>query len=263
MDPGLDAEDAGIFEQIEMSLRRQRRPHNLGHDLFFLSVASGGYDWGACDAEALEKLSASPVPRSVVYPSGSSLGLEDNFAVQSFEHDAGLHQVLITTKTDEETATNMIYSIYTIFQNAQPSEHSLEETARSFTAAIVSHLPIPTPSLFFQFFGPLPDVGSCVSHHHSHTPHSTGYLHPGSEKRRYPHHGIEAAGAAFMEEPYYRTFLVVVDKADWAHDEEGILFVWDDRRPQPGDVLSQPDEEAMAGRLPGLKTVAERLAGVL
>ena len=66
-----------------------------------------------------------------------------------------------------------------------------------------------------------------------------------------------------MEEPYYRTFLVVVDKADWAHDEEGVLFVWDDRRTQPGDVLSQPDVETMARRLPGLKTVAKRLAGVL
>ena len=263
VDPGLNAEDAGIFEQIEMSLRRQRRPHNLGHDLFFLSVASGGYDWEECDAEALEKLSASPEPRSVVYPSGSSRRFEGNFAVQSFEHDSGLHQVQITTGTGEETSTNMIYSIYTIFQNAQPPEYSLEETARSFTAAIVSHLPIPTPSVSFQFFGPLPDIGSCLSHHYSHTPHSTGYLHPRSKKRRHPHHGIEAAGAAFMEEPYYRTFLIVLDKADWAHHEEGVLFVWDDRRPQPGDLLSQPGEETMVGRLPGLKTVAERLAGVL
>ena len=68
---------------------------------------------------------------------------------------------------------------------------------------------------------------------------------------------------AFMEKSDYRTFLVVVDKADWAYDEEGVLFVWDDRTPQPGDVLSQPDEVAIARRLPGLKTVAERLAGVL
>ena len=147
VNPGLNAEDAGIFEQIEMSLRRQRQPHNLGHDLFFLSVASGGYDWEECDAEALDKLSASPEPRSVVYPSGNSLGLEENFAVQSFEHDSGLHQVQITTGTGEETSTDMIYSIYAIFQNAQPSEHSLEETARSFTAAIVSHLPRPAPSV--------------------------------------------------------------------------------------------------------------------
>ena len=108
----------------------------------------------------------------------------------------------------------------------------------------------------------MPDINSCLSHHHVHTPHNTGYLHPGSEKRRYPHHGTEAAGAASTEAPDNRTFLVVVDKADWAHDEDDVLFVRDDRRPQPRDILLQPDEEMMAGRLPGLKTVAGRLAGV-
>ena len=149
-----------------MNLRRQRRPHNLGHDLFSLWVASGGYDWEECDAEALEKLSSSPEPRSVVYPSENSPGLEDKFEVQSFEHDSGLRQVQITTGTAEETATKMNYSIYIIFQNTQSSNYSLEETARSFTAAIMSHLPTPAPSVSFQFFGPLPDIGSCLSHHH-------------------------------------------------------------------------------------------------
>ena len=265
VDHDLNAANAGIFEQIEMSLRRQRQPHNLGKDLFFLSVASGGDDWEEHDAEVLEKLSASPEARSVLYPSGNSLGLGEYFLVQSSQHDSGLHQVEITTETAEETATHMTYSIYTIFQIAQPSRYTLEETARSFTAAIVSHLPTPIPSVSFQFFGPLPDIGSCVSHHHSHTPHSTGYLYPGSEKRRYPEHGKGALGAAYVhvEEPEHRTFLVVLDKADWVHDEEGVLFVWDDLRPQPENLLWQINEEAMVGRLPGLKTVAERLAGLL
>ena len=174
VDHGLNAEDAGIFEQIEMSFRRQRRLHNLGHDLFFLWVASGGHDREEYNAEALKKLSAYPEPRSVAYPSGNTPGLEDEFAVQSFEHESGLRQLQITTETAEETATYMVYSIYTIFQNAQPSEYSVEETARSFTAAIVSHLPLPTPNISSQSFGPLPDISSCLSHHHVHTPHSTG-----------------------------------------------------------------------------------------
>ena len=42
VDLGLNSEDAGVFAQIEMSSRRHRRPHDLGHDLVFVWVASGG-----------------------------------------------------------------------------------------------------------------------------------------------------------------------------------------------------------------------------
>ena len=53
VDPGLNAEDSSIFEQIEIILRSQRQAQNLGHDLFSLWVASGGYDWKEFDAEAI------------------------------------------------------------------------------------------------------------------------------------------------------------------------------------------------------------------
>ena len=68
--------------------------------------------------------------------------------------------------------------------------------------------------------------------------------------------GIEAAGAAHVEERDYRKFLVVLDKVDWAQNE-GVLFVWDDLRPQPKDLLLQLSDEAFTERLPVLKTVSE------
>lgn len=262
VEPGLNAEDAGIFEQVEMRLTRQRQPHNLGLDLKTVWIESGGYDWELCDAEVLEKLSASPEARLLPHASGNMLALEDNFLVQSSDHNSGLHQLQITSGAATNTAANMTYSIY-ITPTAQTSEFNLEETARFFTEAIVSHLPTPTPSISFQFFDPLPDIGSCISHHYSHTRHCPGYQHPGSKKRRYPLHGIDAAGAEYVEEPNYRTFLVVLDKVNGPLDEEGVLFVWDDLKPQPEDLLLQLNTEALAGRLPDLKTVAERLAGLL
>lgn len=261
VEPDLNAEDAGIFEQIELTLTRQRQPRNLDLELKAMWIQSGGYDWELCSAEALEKLSASPEVRSAHDYSSHTLLTEDNFFLQSSDHDPGLRQVQITYKAAEETATNMTYSIYTTSPNTQTSGLSLEETARSFTATIVSYLPHPKQSISFQFFGPLPDIGSCISHHHSHAPSiTTGYLDPLGAKRRFPQHGIGAAGAAYVGEPDYRTFLVVLDKAN---DEEGVLFVWDDLRPQPEDLLLQLNDEALVGRLPGLKTVAERLAGLL
>ena len=263
VEPGLNAEDAGIFEQIEMTLTRQRQPLNLGLELKTVWMQSGGYDWELCDAEALEQLSAPPRARSGHDSSGNLLLAEDDFVVQSSDHDSGLRQVQINSRAADETAANMTYSIYSTLPNSQTSEFSLEETARSFTAATVSHLPTPTPSISFFSFGPLLDIGSCVSHHHSHASRSTGYLYSESEKRRYPQHGIEAAGAAYVEEPDYRTFLVVLDKVGEANNEEGVLFVWEDLRPQPEDLLLQLNDEALVGRLPDLKTVAERLAGLL
>lgn len=66
-----------------------------------------------------------------------------------------------------------------------------------------------------------------------------------------------------MEEPNYRTFLIMLDKVIGPLNEEGVLFVWDDLKPQPEDRLLRSNTEALAGRLPDLKTVAERLAGLL
>lgn len=263
VEPGLNAEDAGIFEQIEMRLIRQRQPHNLGLNLKTVWMESGGYDWEVCDAEVLEKLPASPDPGSRHYPSGNMLLLEDDFLVQSSNHNSGLRQVQISYGAATETAANMTYSIYITIPNAQTSEFNLEETAQFFTAAIISYLPTPAPSISFQFFGSLPDIGSCISHHSSHIHRSPGYQFPGSNKRRYPLHGIDAAGAEYVEEPNYRTFLVVLDKENGPLDDEGVLFVWDDLKPQPEDLLLQLNTEALAGRLPDLRTVAERLAGLL
>ena len=255
VEPDSISEGWGTYEQIELVLCRQRRPDWLGHELKFKNLHSGGYDWEECDAEVLEKLSASPAGSSD-YPSGTWAPME-NLVVQSSDYDFGLRQIQENSGADKETA-NMTYSVYTIFPDAQNSAISLEETARSFTAAICSHLPNPTPSASFEFFGPLPDVGSCISHNHSHTPPSIGYLHSGSEKRRYPRHGVDAVAEAHSEETTYRTFLVVLDKVDWAHD--GVLFVWDNL----GQGLRwRHDSETLVGRLPGLKTAAERLAGLL
>ena len=255
--PDLNSADTGTFEQIELNLRRQRQPHNLGLELRTVYLQSGGYDWELGNAEALKELSAPPEARSYHYSLENWISTED-LAVQSSEYESGLRMVQVNTGPAKETA-NMTYSIYTIFPT---SESSLEETARSFTVAVLSQLPTPAPSVSFEFFGPSSDIGSCISHNHSRAPPSTGYLYPGSEKRRYPLHGIEAAGAVYVKEPDYRSFLVVLDKSDWARNE-GVLFVWDDLRPQPDDLLLQLNDEAFAGRLPGLKTVAERLAGLL
>ena len=43
-----------------------------------------------------------------------------------------------------EVCSGMIYSIHTILANLQLSKHSLEETGRSSTTAIVSDLPSGT-----------------------------------------------------------------------------------------------------------------------
>lgn len=118
VEPGQDAEDAagaGIFEQIRMSLSRQRQPHNPVLELKALWMQSGGYDWDLCDAEALEKLSASPEARSIYMSSGNWLSVEDNFVVQSSEHDSGLRAIQVTSEAPEWTPANMIYHIYTIF----------------------------------------------------------------------------------------------------------------------------------------------------
>ena len=263
VEPCLNAEDAGIFEQIEMKITRQRQSNNLGLDLKTVWMDSGGYDWELCDAEVLEKLSASQEEKSLHYPLGNMLSLGDDFHVQSSDHNSELRQVQIASEAATETAANMTYSIYATIPDAQTSEFNLEDTARFFTAAIVSHLPTPAPTIFFQFFGSLPDIDSCISHHYSHTRRSPGYQLSGSKKRRYPLHGIDAAGAEYVEEPDYRTFLVVLDKMIGPLVEEGVLFVWDDLKPQPEDLLLQSNTEALAGRLPDMKTVAKRLAGLL
>ena len=65
-----------------------------------------------------------------------------------------------------------------------------------------------------------------------------------------------------MDEPEYRTFIVVLDKEKWAN-EDSVLFFWDDLRPQRENSLLQNNVEAMAGRLPGIKAVAGRLAGLI
>ena len=257
VEPGFDSEDEGIFERIELRLRRQRQPEHVGLDLRTVWMGSGGYDWEKCNAEALEKLSASPEARSIDNSSTNWTSRED-LVIQSSDYDSDIRQVQVKSGADKDTA-NMTYCIYSIFPNAQNSEISLEETARSFTAAIGSQLLSLNPSVSFEFFGPLPDIGSCISHNHNHVPSSTGYLFPGSDKRRYPQHAVEAAAAAHSEEPTYRTFLVVLDKVDWALND-GVLFVWDDLRQ---DLRLRRNTEALVGRLPGLKTVAGRLAGLL
>ena len=65
-----------------------------------------------------------------------------------------------------------------------------------------------------------------------------------------------------MDEPEYRTFIVVLDKENWAN-EDSLLFLWDDLRLQLENSLLQNNVEAMAGRLPGMKAVAGGLAGLI
>ncbi|KAL2048657.1 hypothetical protein N7G274_000569 [Stereocaulon virgatum] len=88
------------------------------------------------------------------------------------------------------------------------------------------------------------------------------YRLPVSDKRRYPHHGQEAVGTAYMDKPRYFTFMVVLDKKNWAK-EDGVLIHWDDLGPQSENPLWQRTGETLTGRLPGMGMVAASLAGLI
>jgi hypothetical protein len=67
-----------------------------------------------------------------------------------------------------------------------------------------------------------------------------------------------------MNRPDYETFIVLLDKKNWAN-EDGVVFHWDDLvlRPEYENTLFQEKIEALAGRLPGMEMVAGRLAGII
>lgn len=170
---------------------------------------------------------------------------------------------LRVTSSQAGQKKDLIYEFYAIFQPSSPSEFSLESLARRFTTSLVVHLHKPSSSFAFTFYGLLPDICSAVAHHqliHTAVASEVGYHLAQQDRRIYPHYGIEAGGAVYIEEMEYKNFSVVIDKEDWA--DEGVCFLWEGRKEQPENLFCKREGDTM-GRGKGMEWLARRLGGRL
>lgn len=259
VEPGLNAEDAGVYEQIEICINRQEQPHQVPGSLKHIGMRE---DWEEFWDETRKKF-AAPAP---LRPHTGETQLPSTTNNESLVEDLpttdGVSSLRVTSAQAREKR-DLVYDFYAIFQPSSPSDFSLESLARRFTTSLVAHLRIPSPSFAFTFYGLLPNICSAVAHHqfiNTVTASEVGYLMPQRERRIYPHYGREAGGAVYIEEMEYRNFSVVIDKENWA--DEGVCFLWEGWKEQPEDLYRNREGDAM-GRGEGMEWLAGRLSGRL
>jgi len=244
-----------------MELDRQDQPHQISR---WLKSKGNREDWEELWNETREKFSASAPTLSRPLTEGTQLQNNTNIemVVEALPIEDGVFGMRVTSG-QAEGKRNLVYDFYAMFQPSLESDLSLESLARRFTGALLSHLPSPSPSFAFTFYGFLPNITSIISHRQligTATPGEVGYLTPDNERRIYPHYGLEAAGAVYLEEMEYRNFLVVIDKENW--EDQGVCFLWEGRKEQEMNLYRVRAEDEM-GRGEGLEWLAGRLSGRL
>ena len=245
-----------VFEQMEMIIMRECQSKSICQRLKDLYYPN----WEHAKVSAQENSTAiAPLQNTPDYADFSG-----NISLRTVT--VGPSQVPgleVTTPNADQDLLNVSYSVYVTFPPPSSTELDLTEIGRAFTTSLLSNLKNSDINLRLHFFTVGPHLGTCLKHHRdTQSAANVGYLSWETGKRCHPNYMLPASGTAKLIRPYYRSFIVLLDKARW-EKEDGVSFVWTGFMPQPNEPFQIRQAELIVARLPGMNTAAGRLVGII